>query len=94
MVWVILVVWGAAFWAATPGAYAILAARSRYPSERAGDAQAAMAAGRAIGPLLGGVLVSAGSFETLSVVGGVLLVIAAVTILVVEITVPPVEPAG
>ena len=87
--WAILVVWGAAFWAATPGAYTVLAERSRYPSERAGDAQAAMAAGRAIGPLLGGVLVSAGSFETLSIVGSVMLAVAAVTIVAVEILVPP-----
>ncbi|MEM9464181.1 MAG: MFS transporter [Actinomycetota bacterium] len=89
--WVILVVWGAAFWAATPGAYAILAARSRFPAERAGDAQAAMAAGRAIGPLLGGALVSAGSFETLSVVGAVMLATAAATLVAVEVLVPPVD---
>jgi predicted MFS family arabinose efflux permease len=92
--WLILIVWGAAFWAATPGAYAVLAARSRYPAERAGDAQAAMAAGRAIGPLLGGTLVSAGSFETLSVAGAVMLAVAALTIVGVEATVPPVETSG
>ena len=91
--WVILIVWGAAFWAATPGAYAILAARSRYPSERAGDAQAAMAAGRAIGPLLGGALIAAGGFEALSIVGAVMLAVASVTIVVVELTVPPVDQA-
>ena len=89
--WVILIMWGAAFWAATPGAYAILAARSRYPAERAGDAQAAMAAGRAVGPLLGGALVSAGSFETLSIVGAAMLAVAAATIVMVEVTVPPVD---
>ncbi len=92
--WVILPLWGAAFWAATPGAYTILAERSRFPTERAGDAQAAMAAGRAVGPLLGGVLVSAGSFEALSVVGAVMVAVAAVTLVAVEITVPPVDAEG
>ncbi|MEM9520664.1 MAG: MFS transporter [Actinomycetota bacterium] len=92
-IWVIMIVWGAAFWAATPGAYTILAERSRFPTERAGDAQAAMAAGRAIGPLLGGALVSAGSFEALSVVGASLVLVAAVTIVAVELLIPPVvEP--
>jgi len=89
--WVILIVWGAAFWAATPGTYTILAERSRYPTERAGDAQAAMAAGRAVGPLLGGALVSTGSYETLSVVGGVIMGVAALVILVIEVMVPPVD---
>ena len=89
--WVILIVWGAAFWAATPGTYTILAERSRYPTERAGDAQAAMAAGRAVGPLLGGALVSTGSYETLSVVGGVIMAVAALVILVIEVMVPPVD---
>ena len=94
LMWAILIVWGAAFWAATPGAYTVLADRSRFPTERAGDAQAAMAAGRAIGPLLGGVLISAGSFETLSVVGAAMLAVASVTIVVVEAVVPPVDADG
>lgn len=89
--WLILIVWGAAFWAATPGAYTVLAERSRYPAERAGDAQAAMAAGRAVGPLLGGVLVSAGSFEVLSIVGASMLAVAALVIVAVEARVPPVD---
>ena len=94
LMWIIVVVWGAAFWAATPGAYTVLAERSRFPTERAGDAQAAMAAGRAVGPLLGGVLVSTGSFETLSIVGSMLLAVAAATIVAVEASVAPVEPAA
>lgn len=93
LMWIIVVVWGAAFWAATPGAYTVLAERSRFPTERAGDAQAAMAAGRAVGPLLGGVLVSTGSFETLSIVGSMMLAVAAATIVAVEAFVAPVEPA-
>ena len=48
-------------------------------------AQAAMAAGRSAGPLLGGLLVGAGGFETLGVVGGVVIAVAALSILVVEI---------
>lgn len=91
LMWAILIVWGAAFWAATPGAYTVLAERSRFPTERAGDAQAAMAAGRAVGPLLGGALVSAGSFETLSIVGATLLAVASLTLVIVEAVVPPVD---
>ena len=54
-----IVVWGFTFWMAMPGAYAVLAARSAYPEQRAGDAQALMAAGRVVGPLVGGI-----AFET------------------------------
>lgn len=62
--------WGFAFWMGVPGAYALLAARSRHPEERAGDAQAVMAAGRVVGPLAGGVLLDLDGPATLGVVGG------------------------
>ena len=52
VLWVVLCLWGAAFWMAVPGSYTLLAERSRFPTERAGDAQAAMAFGRALGPLV------------------------------------------
>ncbi len=37
-----------------PAAFWLLADRSRYPEERAGDAQAFLAAGRVLGPTVGG----------------------------------------
>ena len=83
--WVVIVSWGFCFWTSIPGIYALLAERSRHPAERAGDAQAAMAAGRSAGPLLGGLLVGAGGFETLGVVGGAVIAAASLTILIVEI---------
>jgi len=84
MAWPVLMLWGFSFWAAVPGLYTLLAARSAHPAERAGDAQASMAAGRAVGPLLGGVLVSTWSFEVLGVVGGALMALGGVVGLVVE----------
>ncbi|MDR9450205.1 MAG: hypothetical protein RI637_03205 [Acidimicrobiia bacterium] len=63
--------WGFAFWMGLPGVMQMLAARSLAPDERAGDAQALMAFGRAAGPVLGGGLVDAGAFATLAVVAGV-----------------------
>ncbi len=54
--WIALITWGFAFWMGIPGAFSLLAERSAYPDERAGDAQAIMAAGRVVGPLVGGVL--------------------------------------
>jgi len=59
--------WGFAFWMGVPGVLQMLAARSLEPEERAGDAQALMAFGRAAGPVLGGGLTDAGSFTTLAV---------------------------
>lgn len=58
--WVVLVSWGFAFWMGVPGAFSLLAERSNYPDERAGDAQAVMASGRVIGPLVGGILFELG----------------------------------
>ncbi len=83
--WVLITVWGFAFWMAIPGVYSLLAERSRHPAERAGDAQASMAAGRALGPLVGGSIVNAGGFDTLGIVGAVVIAASAVAILVVEL---------
>jgi DHA1 family inner membrane transport protein len=62
--------WGFAFWMGVPGVLQMLAARSLAPDERAGDAQALMAFGRAAGPVLGGGLADAGAFAALAVVAG------------------------
>ncbi len=67
---VVLVVWGFSFWAGVPGAYELLSRRSLYPSQRAGDAQAVMAVGRVIGPLVGGSLASTGSNALLGLCAG------------------------
>ena len=72
-----LVVWGFFFWAAIPGVFEVLARRSQYPEERVGDAQALMAAGRAGGPLLGGLLIDSAGPTVLGIVGSALMLIAA-----------------
>jgi DHA1 family inner membrane transport protein len=91
VLWVVLCVWGVAFWMAVPGSYTLLAERSRFPTERAGDAQAAMAFGRALGPLVAGALVAGGEYATLGWVGGGLLVVAGALLVAVELVVPPIR---
>jgi predicted MFS family arabinose efflux permease len=79
-----LTLWGFAFWMAVPAILRMLAARSLHPSERTGDAQASMAAGRVMGPLVGGLALGAGQFGRLSVVGSAVIMISAMTVGVVE----------
>jgi len=86
--WMALPVWGFSFWMGIPGVYSLLAKRSRYPEERAGDAQAIMAAGRMIGPLMGGALF-AWSLPALGLVGGGLMVAAGLTMVYVEWRIHP-----
>lgn len=86
--WVALPLWGFSFWMATPGAFSLLAERSRYPSERAGDAQAVMAAGRVIGPLVGGVAYTA-SPMLLGVVGGGVMAVGALAMVYIEWRIHP-----
>ena len=66
MIW-----WGFAFWMSIPGVLLMLAERSLARDERAGDAQALMAFGRAGGPLMGGAFVDAGSFQGLAVAASI-----------------------
>jgi DHA1 family inner membrane transport protein len=63
-----IVGWGFVFFMGVPAAFNLLAARSNFPEERAGDAQAMMALGRVFGPIMGGALLAAGSEGTLGVV--------------------------
>ena len=86
--WLALPIWGFAFWMGIPGAYSLLAERSNYPEERAGDAQAIMAGGRVIGPLLGGALY-AWSVPALGIVGGGLMALAGLTMVYVEWRIRP-----
>jgi DHA1 family inner membrane transport protein len=86
--WIALPTWGFAFWMGIPGAYSLLAERSHYPEERAGDAQAVMAAGRVIGPLVGGALY-AGSAPVLGIVGGGIMVLSGAGMVYVEWRIRP-----
>jgi DHA1 family inner membrane transport protein len=80
--------WGFFFWMGVPAVYQLLAERSQNPADRAGDAQALMAIGRVIGPLVGGAMITAGSAVTLGLASGLLLVAAALTTVAVEVFVP------
>lgn len=86
--WIALPMWGFCFWMGIPGAFSLLAERSRYPDERAGDAQAIMAAGRVIGPLLGGALYAA-SAVWLGIVGGTIVAAAGLTMVYIEWRIRP-----
>ncbi len=76
--------WGFAFWMGVPGVMQMLAARSLEPAERAGDAQAAMAAGRALAPLLGGAFADAQAYRALALVSGAGLTLAGLGIVGVQ----------
>jgi DHA1 family inner membrane transport protein len=86
--WVALPVWGFAFWMGTPGAFGLLAERSHHPQERAGDAQAIMALGRVIGPLLGGLLYAV-SASALGLVAGGIMMAAGLVMIYVEWRIHP-----
>jgi DHA1 family inner membrane transport protein len=63
--------WGFAFWIGVPGVLEMLADRSLEPGERAGDAQGAMAVGRACGPAMGGMFVDGGALYALAITASV-----------------------
>lgn len=86
--WAALTVWGFAFWMGIPGAFSLLAERSRYPQERAGDAQAMMAIGRVFGPLAGGVLYEV-SPAALGIGAGGVMLAASVLLVYVEWRIRP-----
>ena len=65
-----ITLWGFAFWMGIPGVFKVLAERSANPADRAGDAQAIMAAGRVVGPFVGGALIDGFGATALGVVGG------------------------
>jgi predicted MFS family arabinose efflux permease len=76
-----LVGWGFIFFMGLPAAFGLLAARSAYPQERAGDAQAIMALGRVFGPLIGGALLASGSSTSLGIVAAGIIATAALMLL-------------
>lgn len=79
-----LVAWGFVFFMATPAAFGLLASRSAYPAERAGDAQAVMALGRVFGPLFGGALIAHGSNVTLGFCAAGVMTAASLALLYVD----------
>ncbi|MGD2042357.1 MAG: MFS transporter [Acidimicrobiia bacterium] len=79
-----LAVWGFAFWMAVPAVLRLITERSIHPSERMGDAQAAMATGRVFGPILGGFALGAGQFTRLSITGASIMGVAAMIVAGVE----------
>ena len=88
-----LVVWGFFFWMAIPAVFEVLASRSRYPEERVGDAQALMAAGRAAGPLLGGLLIDTAGATVLGIVGSALMLAAAIGVFTTRTVAQPLGEA-
>lgn len=79
-----LVGWGFVFFMGIPAAFSLLAARSNFPEERAGDAQAVMALGRVFGPLLGGVLYASGSTGTLGLASASVMALGGALLLYVD----------
>ncbi len=79
MVW-----WGFAFWMAVPGVLQMLSEHSLARDERAGDAQALMAIGRSIGPVIGGPFVDGGSFIGLALMSSVGLALSGALIMGVQ----------
>jgi predicted MFS family arabinose efflux permease len=80
----IVMLWGFAYWRAVPPAFTLLAERSNFPEQRAGDAQAIMAVGRVIGPLIAGLLLDQGDPWVLGVVASTVIGSAAVAVWVVQ----------
>lgn len=72
--------WGGFFWLTVPRLLRAVALWSLVPDERVGDAQSVMAAGRALGPALGGLVLGADRFAALGVFSVVGVVLAAAMI--------------
>jgi len=81
---VAMVGWGFVFFMGIPAAFNLLAERSSFPEERAGDAQAVMALGRVFGPIMGGTLLAAGSEATLGMVAAAVMTFGACLLLYVD----------
>ncbi len=83
--------WGFAFWMGVPGVFTILAERSAYPEERAGDAQAVMAIGRVFGPLAGGFILQNYTSATLGLLGGGLMIVMGIVVFLTRNLTEPTE---
>ncbi|HIF21676.1 MAG TPA: MFS transporter [Gemmatimonadetes bacterium] len=80
-----ITLWGFFFWMATPTILRSIAAWSLAPDERVGDAQSSMALGRALGPVIGSILVADGSYGAVGAVAVIGLALSASTIFGVRI---------
>ncbi len=79
-----LITWGVFFFMGIPAAFALLASRSQFPEERAGDAQAVMALGRVFGPLIGGAFIAANQTTVMGLAAGAIMISAAALMLYVD----------
>ncbi len=79
-----LVGWGFVFFMGMPAAFALLASRSRFPEERAGDAQAVMALGRVFGPLVGGAFIATGATTLMGLAAATIMCSAAGLMLYID----------
>jgi DHA1 family inner membrane transport protein len=79
-----IVGWGFVFFMGIPAAFNLLAERSNFPEERAGDAQAVMALGRVFGPIMGGTLLAAGSEITLGIAAATVMTFGSCLLLYVD----------
>ena len=86
-----IVIWGFCFMTAIPGVFVVLAAISKYPEERVGDAQALMAAGRALGPMLGGLMMDISGSMLLGFVGAGIIFVAAAGVFAVRTSAPTIN---
>jgi predicted MFS family arabinose efflux permease len=80
-----ITLWGFCFWMATPTILRSIAAWSLAPDERVGDAQSSMAVGRAVGPAIGAVLVSDGSYAAIGAFAVAGLVVTGLVVLSVRL---------
>ena len=81
----ILAFWGLSWWLAVPEILRSIASHTDAPDGRVGDAQAFMAAGRAIGPLLGGFIIARADFTVLGLVAFGTIATAVTAIVSVEL---------
>lgn len=89
-----VVVWGICFFMGVPAAFGLLASRSRFAEERAGDAQAVMALGRVFGPLVGGSFFAAGQTTIMGIAAAAIMGVAAALMLYVDRDHFAVAPTG
>ena len=81
---VALIAWGFVFFVGMPAAFALLASRSLFPEERAGDAQAVMAMGRVFGPLIGGAFIATGATTLMGIAASSIMCSAAGLMLYID----------
>ncbi len=79
-----VIIWGIFFFMGIPAAFGLLASRSQFPEERAGDAQAMMALGRVFGPLIGGAFIATDQTTKMGIAAGAIMLSAGILMLYVD----------